>query len=431
MSADIASSSSLPEFPPEIWLKIFRLATFTPLETDVSVTKVEPGLFHSTDGCQSRAFREVLPLRRTIVQVSRRFYQIGIEVLYTAFHIYAGRIIDPNRRLLLFSDLLVSRPDLGRFVKRLSLLWSDRDEERNYRIISRCPNVMIFSSFLIPNCIGDRPWWGRGLPKTIRSLDAQVHKVPTNEVLAVLEMLPSLEVLHLLSPSFYTIPHTPVCLSALRILNIGGMAPGPAISSYPSVLSAMQLPNLTTLATSMGDIHAKHAFPLEALRRLEYFQGEAAESFRGCHSDYFDNLRYLEIIMGWEGLQGCLTYFPFHQLECLTVDAYYVSSIDWPLTVGRAVEVPLDAKAMPRLKLFQLILGGTGIYGHYHEVVDSTRDGEDFIKYFDTLVRRFEERNVLFVETNKREICPGFQPVCDALVACKKDLECRVEQAQE
>jgi len=102
------------------------------------VTKVEPGLFCSKDEYQARSFRKVLRLRRTIVQVSRRFYQIGIEVLYTAFHISTGGITDPNRRLLLFSDLLVSRPELGRFVKRLSLQWSDRNEERNYRIISRC-----------------------------------------------------------------------------------------------------------------------------------------------------------------------------------------------------------------------------------------------------------------------------------------------------
>src|ERR1700742_67466 len=92
MSARIASPSPLPELPPEIWLKIFRIATFIPRETDISATTVEPGLFCACDHLQARAFEAVLPLRLSIVLVSRRFYQIGAEVLYTTFH----SALDPN-----------------------------------------------------------------------------------------------------------------------------------------------------------------------------------------------------------------------------------------------------------------------------------------------------------------------------------------------
>lgn len=165
MSAQIASPSSLPELPPEIWLKIFQIATFIPFERDLPATTFESGLFCSYDTYQISAFERVLPLRLSIVLVSRRFYQIGAEVLYTAFHANA-RLNDCDPKLSLFSDLLVSRPELGRFIRRLSLWWSDRDEENNYRIISRCPNVIIFSSFapLLSDDVPSVPWW-RGLPK--------------------------------------------------------------------------------------------------------------------------------------------------------------------------------------------------------------------------------------------------------------------------
>ena len=165
MSTEATSSPPLPELPSEIWLNIFRLAAFIPLETDLLVTKLEPGLFCTYDSHHLQALEKVLPLRCTIVQVSRRFYQIATEILYTTFHTNPNGIENPNRRLLLFSNLLVSRPELGRFVKRLSLQWTDDDEEKNYQIISRCPNVFIFSSFRPVNHVGHRPWWGRGLPK--------------------------------------------------------------------------------------------------------------------------------------------------------------------------------------------------------------------------------------------------------------------------
>src|SRR6266404_440013 len=193
MSAQITSSSPLPELPPEIWLKIFRIATFIPHETDLSATTVEPGLFCSQNNYQKKAFKAVLPLRRSIVLVSRRFYQIGVEVLYTTFH--ASTLV--HRRILLFSDLLVSRPELGRFIRRLSLVWSNRNEEENYRIISRCPNVTIFSSFLSGHAVGHGTWWRGGLPKTIRSFDANISRVPIEDILRLLETLPCLEVLHL------------------------------------------------------------------------------------------------------------------------------------------------------------------------------------------------------------------------------------------
>jgi hypothetical protein len=293
MSADIVSSPLLPELPPEIWLKIFRIATFIPRETDLSATTIEPGLFCSYDELQARAFEAVLPLRRTIVLVSRRFYQIGAEVLYTTFHGNAGRINNPDRRLSLFSDLLVSRPELGRFVRRLSLRWSVGDEEKNYRIVSRCPHVMIFSSFIQLCDTGYVPWWRRGLPKTIRSFDATYSNVPIEDILALLQTLPHLELLHLYNLRVDSIPHPPVCLSALRILSVY-IERNVHVESHISILSTMQLPRLAALATNVGEFDARLSFPLEVWRGLEYFQPNY-RSHIGLRPDYFRSLRRLHL----------------------------------------------------------------------------------------------------------------------------------------
>src|SRR5258708_3075525 len=165
MSTQIASSSSLPELPPEIWLKIFRIATIIPRETDVSATTVERGLLCSKSEYKKKTFDGARPLRCSVALVSRRFYQIGVEVLYTTFH--ASTLRSHGLSLSIFSDLLVSRPELGRFIRRLSLEWSKREEEANYQIISRCPNVTIFSSFLSGYNVCNGRWWRVGLPKTI------------------------------------------------------------------------------------------------------------------------------------------------------------------------------------------------------------------------------------------------------------------------
>src|SRR5258708_39091208 len=55
--------------PPEIWLQIFRTATYIPGEWDISSTTPRTGLFTFWD-VQRQAYMVVLPVRRTIVQVS-------------------------------------------------------------------------------------------------------------------------------------------------------------------------------------------------------------------------------------------------------------------------------------------------------------------------------------------------------------------------
>jgi hypothetical protein len=421
-SNKIASPSPLLELPPEIWLKIFRIATFIPLETDLSATTVKPGLFCSYDHYQLPAFEAVLPFRRTIVLVSRRFYQIGAEVLYTTFHANTERIKNVDRRLSLFSDLLVSRPELGRFVRRLSLRWSVKDEEKNYQIISRCPNVIIFSSFIHRNDIDiwHVPWWGRGLPKTIRSFDATVRGVPMKDVLSLLAMLSHLEMLHLWDLEGDSISHAPTCLSSLRILSV---YPSDIDACLP-VLSTMRLPRLTALATNVGKVDARRSFPLHVWQRLEYFK-PGPWSSGGLYSDYFHNLRHLHLLGGPDGIQGELGHFPFHQLECLTLHATFTSlsspnANQWQQTLEPLVVLPLDANVMPMLKLFQLGWISAGIYAYYRDYLDSAKSRDQFIQYFEALVSKFEERGVLFVEAQEPWIWSGFELVHDILAVCKR-----------
>ena len=409
---ETALSSPLPDLPPEIWLKIFQFATFIPFETDLSVTAVEPGLFCTFDGYQSRAFEGVLPLRQNLATVSRYFYQIGAEVLYTTFQAKSGSK-DGNMRLSRFDNLLVSRPELGRFVKRLSLRWSIEDEESNYRIIGCCPNVVIFSSYLGIYPIRGGRWWRYGLPNTIRSFDANVGGVPIQDVLTLLEKLPYLEILHLWGLEGYF----PIRLSALRILSIYSGA-------YSPTTFILELPRLTALEINESELD-RLTLPLEFWQQLEYFKLRTSSNPQ-FHPEYFHNVHSLSLLVDSDNVQHRLGYFPFHQLECLTLCTAFPPSDtrDWQQHIGPIMAFPLDAEAMPELKLFQLEWTYSRTYNHYCDLLGpASRSG--FTQYFDSLVTGFEQRGVLFGETLSigRTVRPGFRPFRNVLAVCKRHRE--------
>jgi hypothetical protein len=423
MSGKFVSSSPLLELPPEIWLEIFRIATFIPLETNLLATTVEPAFFCLRHSYQVRASETVLPLRRTIVQVSRRFYQIGTEVLYTSFHIDPHLSRNPDRKLSLFSDLLASRPELGRFVKRLSLIRLDRHEERNYRIISRCPNVETFSSLLDSGDIGYWPWWQRGLSNTIRNLEAGVHRVPMEDVLSILEMLPHLEILHLSGLTEYSIPHRAVCLSALRFLTIYINPFYRDINSNLPRLLPIQLPCLTTLVTNVGRVYATLFLPLDVWGQLEYLQVDT-RYWLELRSEHFHSLHHLDLIIGSGSVHRWLDYFPFHQLVYLKLRAIsnFLDDLDaWQQQVEQLVVLPLDTEAMPMLRFFDMEWSYSSIYENYHLHLRSAEGRDLFIQYIETLVTRFEQRGVIFVERSVHlgDIFPEQRPVRNALAAFK------------
>ena len=148
--------------------------------------------------------------------------------------------------------------------------------------------MFIFSS-LQRHYEGGRSWWGQGLPKTIRSFDADVCSIPGNDILSSLEMLPQLELLHLetLTAPGCLIPCAPMCWTALLILSIYSCIFDFIISISPPVSPAIQFPGLTSLATDLISVHARLSSPLDALRGLEYFQVLRPSSSLGHYSDYF------------------------------------------------------------------------------------------------------------------------------------------------
>ena len=314
----------------------------------------------------------------------------------------------------------MSRPELGRFVRRLSLQWSNENEEKNHRIISYCPNVVIFFSS-IP-FIGERlvPWWRWGLPETIRCLYAKVHGIRLIEILALLENLPHLEILQLWGPRGESISHAPVCLPAVRILGIFSID---EIELFLPVLSVMKLPRLTALAFSVGSVDACRVFPLDVWRQLKYFQ-PYTHFYTGFRSDYFRNLRCLHLFFDRDGIVPRLGHFPFHQLECLTLGGRTLPMSDmdeWEHLVEAVVVVPLDAKAMPILKHFELELKVAGTYHFYRWDLRGPAARDRFIQYFESLVTRFEQRGVLVVEsvTHGPNFCHAYRLVRDILAACR------------
>ena len=315
----------------------------------------------------------------------------------------------------------MSRPELGRFVRRLTVRWSAGDEEKNYQIVSRCPHVTIFSSFIEPCDIGYVPWWRRGLPKTLRSFDANVLDVPIEDILPLLQTLPHLELLHLHNLRVDSIPHPPVCLSALRILSIY-TEDNVHVDSDISILSTMQLPRLAALATNVGEFDARLSFPLEVWQGLEYFE-PTYPSHIGLRPHYFLSLRHLHLTLIEDNIETYLTYFPFRQLECLTLQtniSVWVDTEAWQRRVERLVDVPLHEETTPMLRLFQLNWWEyPSLYHYYCLDLKTSVDRARFIQYFETLAERFEQRGVLFVETHKGEICPGYQPIREVLALCK------------
>jgi hypothetical protein len=88
-------------------------------------------------------------------------------------------------------------------------------------------------------------WLERALPKTIRIFDANVSDLSTRDILALLGMLPHLEILQLYGhgPRGDSVSHVPACSPALRIL---GLYPNNTQPSCP-VFSMVQPSHLTVL----------------------------------------------------------------------------------------------------------------------------------------------------------------------------------------
>ena len=187
-----------PSVPLEIWLQIFKTATFIPGEWNISATTSHPGLFISWDELQLGAYKAVLPLRRAIVQVSRLWWQIGSEVLYASFHETAPYYYLQTQTLDHFERSLLSRPALGCLIKRLALKWPrKRSPSKIDHILQLYPNTRILSFYHVADPDLCSPWEPRILVNHVRVFDAAVWNLSQKCIVHVLSSLPNVEVLHL------------------------------------------------------------------------------------------------------------------------------------------------------------------------------------------------------------------------------------------
>src|SRR5258707_1368431 len=211
----------ISKLPDELLHEVFFRATLIHGEWDISASYFYLGLFCSYDEHQITAWEKVLPDRLNITQVCHRWYQIGVEFLYGSFHLSRGKDHSHQTHLMsLFRAVLEARPEIGHLVKRLSLNLDRGDNRDRVALISLCPNVIIFSSLRVYT--STRKWWDSApFPSSLRHFDASVSGPTWATVVAVLNDLPSLEVLHLyfIGPSpLRDSDYPPLSLPALRII---------------------------------------------------------------------------------------------------------------------------------------------------------------------------------------------------------------------
>ena len=411
-----SSSSPSTSIPPEIWLQIFQTATYIPGEWDVSTTYPRPGMFTSWDSLQWRAYKDVLPLRRAIVQVSRLWWEVGTEVLYASFHETALHQNTPMRALDHFERSLLSRPAFGRFVKRLAMTWSHKRYAGQIdHVLQLCPNTLILSlyhSIASYRC----PWEPTILPGHVRIFDASVHSFGQKEVVQVISSLPSLEILHLSGlergpeESRY---HGTLRLPLVRLLSLT-FQDQDGIEYWTPLLSATDLPRLTSFSTNPGSTSLP--FPIDIWQRITFFR-----CFVGRHDalkpEFLRSLTHLHWGTGAQPLRTQQSYFPLHQLHHLTITTWiipYTSVGKWKGIAEGFLALPLSRSEMPLLRVLALEWGAHGIHG------DSIPKSKhrlylSFLDYLEFVTLEFEQLGVQFQEVYEGDIYRTPTPIKDVI----------------
>ncbi|KAF5379700.1 hypothetical protein D9615_005734 [Tricholomella constricta] len=143
----------LPDLPPELWLSIFRIATWVPSIMDPEAT-LEFSLTFSRE--RKRLYRKSLVTKRYLVRVCKQWKAWASPYLYESIYLGRGKSLRPLRDALMRSQQDEHVPDedhpLGWWTKRLDLALRDmsitktdrRDEIRCISDIVQClPNLNI------------------------------------------------------------------------------------------------------------------------------------------------------------------------------------------------------------------------------------------------------------------------------------------------
>ena len=418
----VSKLSASSTITPEIWSKVFHIATFIPDEWNKVASKDNKRVFAESHP-QFGTYHSILPLRRSITEVCRLWNKIGTKLLYASFHCARPKSEEPSHRLAAFAHVLVARPHLGRLVKRLSVWWSPTVTD-NELIIRHCPNAIIFSSFLVHSSTLSSPWV-RSLPACLQSLEADVNGVETVKIMRILFTLPNLESLHLWSigdaGSTSQYPH--LGFPALRELALDFEDPK-VIKSWVPILSTLDAPKLTAFTSHIGRLgSAVSSFPRDIWERLTYF-GAPAKGYRYIKSTHFLNLRNLSLdIEENQFLPKLQKHFPFHQLETLTlflIHIQIVNVIEWRDYIRNLLAFPLDTQMMPALRNLELEWRGGGIEASVKRQVSHKDVLSKFLISLGSLAVQAEKRGVRFFEVRQREIFQTHTLIQDVVAACKE-----------
>lgn len=420
----VSKLSASPTITPEIWSKVFHIATFIPDEWDKVASKDDMRIFAASYP-QIETYHSILPLRRSIVEVCRLWYKIGTRLLYASFHYTRPKSEEPSRRLAAFAHVLVARPHLGRFVKRLSVWWSPTVTD-NELIIRHCPNTIIFSSYQVNPSTLSSPWV-RSLPESLRYLEVYTNTMETMEIMKILYTLPNLESLDLweLGEAGDTSQYPRLGFPALRQLSLYFSDPK-VIKSWLPILSGIGAPKLIAFTTNLGSLgSAVSSFPRDIWERITYL-GVAAKGYRYIRSTHLLNLRYLNLDLE-EGqvLTKLQKNFPFHQLESLTLSLIHIRFVDvteWRPYIRELLAFPLDAKMMPSLRILELEWRDGGIEASVMRRASHKNVLSKFLISLDSLAVQAEKRGVCFLEHRESTIFHTRTLIQDVVAACKKQV---------
>ena len=380
--------------PYELMRDIFHRATFIPHEWDVNATSIIPGLFRNWDELHIRAWREVLPLRRTIAHVSRQWRASAIEFLYSAFH-----DVGKDGGLESFASILSDYPYYGTLVKRLTIRLTGEPQYNAQvaRVLQQCPNVLIID---VQNLFGNDdpgPVTLSGhttLSMTIRQLD--IEHVSTSILFATLPHLPNLEILRLseIHGSISRLDRTSLPLTVLPNLRILQLS-----SRYVDLADlytrSLKLPRLSALSTNIRSL--TQPIPIlpndiaKCLLCLEF--RFLSVNIRGWKADDLPNLRCLRLRRPHLESDFFRSQLPMEQIVELTCDLPLLRGtylFRFQPDLDAMMAFTLDPILMPNLKSFTL------------DIAHWTRDllcgkgetGSEFRTYFAGLITAFKQREV-------------------------------------
>ncbi|CCA71405.1 hypothetical protein PIIN_05345 [Serendipita indica DSM 11827] len=126
--------------PTELWLDIFEKSTELPgfheMNIDPEILYAQTPDLRRPSPCHSDILRGVIETRRRIILVCRRWYQMGVRLLWSHLVIWRGRSVASDSPLIPSAalDILLDNMINLRYISRLTLLNEDReycDRHRN------------------------------------------------------------------------------------------------------------------------------------------------------------------------------------------------------------------------------------------------------------------------------------------------------------